>query len=221
MHTQSTIRLALAATLALLMSGLAGCPSVADLPDELDVATSASEKHSAPRDSGLPSSGGRTWAAFRAIVPGESDPAATPGPYGGLLTGGLLERPPAGEQIFRVTFAADGRPVEVSENSFFLADIYGSTVPVGGEWSAAPLPGLFFRSASYGIEIGGRFGIAILVQVRFGGAYVGRAVLYAWGTQSDERLEGTFGYLLDFRGGPLEALSATGDQYAFFATPVE
>ncbi|NUQ49734.1 MAG: hypothetical protein HUU27_07430 [Phycisphaerae bacterium] len=222
MIRRNVIRVAPVAGLAMLMAGLAGCPSIADLPDELDVATSATEKHKAPRDSGLPSAGGRTWAAFRAIVPGESDPAATPGPYGGLLTGGLLERPPAGEQIFRVTFAEDGRPVEVSENGFFLTEIYGRRVPVGGAWSRATLPGLFFRSASYGIEIGGRFGIAIVVQVRFGGAYIGRAVLYAWGTQAAERLEGTFGYLLDFGGGPLEAaLSATGDQYAFFATPVE
>lgn len=153
MIRRNVIRVAPVAGLAMLMAGLAGCPSIADLPDELDVATSATEKHKAPRDSGLPSAGGRTWAAFRAIVPGESDPAATPGPYGGLLTGGLLERPPAGEQIFRVTFAEDGRPVEVSENGFFLTEIYGRRVPVGGAWSRATLPGLFFRSASYGLSL--------------------------------------------------------------------
>jgi hypothetical protein len=51
------------------------------------------------------------------------------------------------------------------------------------------------------------------VQVRLSDQYLGRAVLYAWGTQDSDRVTGTFGYLLDFRGGLLAGLGQAADQY--------
>jgi hypothetical protein len=208
-----------------LLTAIAGCPAVVDLPAELEVATSAAVKHPAARDSGPPSLANSTWAAFRAVVEGESDePPADPppGPYGGLLDGSGLARPPAGAQIFKVAFGANGVPVRITDNEYFLKDIYGAEVPVGGEWEQTVLPGVEYRSAGYGLEVGGRFGVAILVQVRVGTTFIGQAILYTWGTLSEDRLEGIFGYAFNFDegiGGLV--LQNTGDQYAFFATRVE
>ncbi|MCA9244769.1 MAG: hypothetical protein KDA32_12475 [Phycisphaerales bacterium] len=202
-----------------------GCPLVSDLPDRFDVAISTAETREAAKDTGPASLAGASWRIFRKANPNETptDPSSAPrGPYGGLLDGGLLERPPGGAQIFVVEFAADGPMTAVRENKFFLAEIYGTEVPVGADWTPTVLPLVSYRSASYGVQVGERFGLAVVVQVRLGFSFVGRAVLYAWGTGDADRLEGMFGYLLDFTGGLGEALlGARGDQYEFFAERAE
>jgi len=217
-----TVKQYLAALLLAALSGAAGCPLVTPLPDELDVSVSATNKQAAPRDSGPPSLANTTWSIARVADPNEpavSDPP--PGPYGGILNGGLLQRPPAGEQFALVTFGPSGQAVLVDENDSFLSDIYGRSIAISSEWHTTTLPGIEYRSASYGLDFSDRFGVAILVQVRLGTTYVGRAILYAWGTRSEDQISGTFGYLLDFRGGLGERLGSSGDQYPITGTRVE
>ncbi len=208
-----------------LALGLAGCMGSIELPAEFAVATSGTEKTSAMPDSGLERFANAKWALFRVAEVGEDPQEQTEvpsGPYGGLLDGGFLARPPADAQIFVVEFGERGQALRVTENKYFLADIYGDTVGVGPAWRPASLPGVRFRSTGYAVEDGERFGLAVLVRVEFLSIYVGRAVLYAWGTGDDERLEGQFGYLLDFAGGIGDLiLNTTGDQYPFYATRVE
>jgi hypothetical protein len=109
----------------------------------------------------------------------------------------------------------------VRENRFLPSEFYGADVPVGDAWSPATLPGVSFRSAWYGLAVGDRFGLAVVVQVRLGALLVGRAILYAWGTASTDQLDGTVGYLLDFSDGIGGLLLRTnGDQYPFLATRV-
>ncbi len=216
--------------LSVLLVLVAGCPTVQDLPETFDVAISATEKASAPRDSGPISLAQSSWAGFRDADPVEasSTPESTgevavqseaaPGPYGGLLNGGILERPPVGEQIFVVDFGDAGQMTAIHENLYFLPQYYGTEVPVGGTWSPSTLPFASFRSASYGVEQDDRYGLAVVVQVRLGNIPVGRAIIYSWGTLGADRLEGKFGYLLDFTEGIGQFLLMTGgDQYPFHA----
>ncbi len=102
---------------------------------------------------------------------------------------------------------------EVAENKYFLAKIYGTMVPVGGSWTSSTLPGVAYRSASFGLELDDRFGVAVVVHVRFGNFFLGRAVLYSWGTIADDVIEGQFGYLLDFTDGIVRFLGTVADQY--------
>lgn len=193
-----------------------GCGGVPALPDTFDVATSATEKSEAEKDTGPIGLANSTWSLTRAADPDDSGDAADstpPGPYGGLLSGEALERPPVGEQIFLIEFGEQGQMVRASENRFFLPDFYGSDVPIGEQWSGTTLPGVVFNSASYGLEIGGRFGVAVIVHVRFGGFFLGRAILYSWGVQTDDTLAGTFGYFLDFTDGIVAGLGTVADQY--------
>ncbi|MBI5863037.1 MAG: hypothetical protein HZB38_00720 [Planctomycetes bacterium] len=197
---------------------LVGCTSVPDLPDSADVATSAAASTSASRDTGPAGLASSTWSLTRKDDPAAAqtvaeDGIAPPGPYGGILSGQGLERPPVGQQIFRVEFGPNGQMLRVSDNRYFLANIYGADIPVGETWTAATLPGVAYRSASFGLQVGDRFGVAVFVQVRFGAIYLGRAVLYSWGTVNGDQLDGQFGYLLDFSDGLLAALGQVADQY--------
>jgi len=215
-----TARASCLCVLPLLILALPGCPPVAALPETFDVAITAAEKRPAEKDTGPASFADSRWRAFRKADPDEDAALSElrPGPYGGLLGGGALQRPPAEGQIFIVEFGDNGRMTGVSENLYFLSKIYGQDVPVGGSWVPTGLPGVTFRSASYGMEDGNRYGLAVVVQVGLNGAYVGRAVLYTWGTRDGDRIDGQFGYLLDFEGGLGSALLSTvGDQYEFFA----
>jgi hypothetical protein len=208
---------------AFLIGGLValvvvGCGGVPPLPDTFDVATSGTEKSEAEKGSGPLGLANSTWSLTRAADPDEvADTGASdstpPGPYGGLLSGDALERPPAGEQIFLVEFGDQGQMINVTENRFFLPRFYGSEVPIGGQWRGTPLPGVVFNSDSYGLEVGGRFGVAVIVHVRFGNLYLGQAILYSWGVQTDDTLTGTFGYLLDFTDGIMAGLGTIADQY--------
>ncbi len=216
-------RVQLSAFALVPLLALTGCPPVGDLPDTVEVFFSAAERQEAARDSGPSGLANSSWRVIRKAGADESEPSSVPpGPYGGLLNGGILQRPPAGEQIFIIDLGADGEMTRARENQYFLADIYGRDVPIGDDWSPTVLPLTSFRSASYGVQIGDRIGLAVEVQVRFGGAYVGRAVLYTWGTLNGDRIDGVFGYLLDFEGGLGAALLMSGgDQYDIFAERVE
>ncbi len=200
------------------LTTIAGCGFVPPLPDSFDVATSASVRTSTDAGTGSPSFINSVWSLNRKPEPttadAEIDASATPrGPYGGLLNGQGLERPPVGERIFLVRFGSAGEMVEVSENRYFLSKIYGSTVPVGGEWTGTVLPGVSFNSETYGLEADGRFGVATVVNVRFSGFFLGRAILYSWGTIVVDRIDGQFGYLLDFTEGIVSFLQTVADQY--------
>lgn len=201
----------------LLCAIMAGCGSVPALPESLDVATSATQKGEASKESGPPGLANSTWSLSRLPDPqdagnvGAND--APLGPYGGILNGDALARPPAGERIFLVQFGDVGQMVHVTENRFFLPDFYGSEVSISEQWHRTTLPGVLYNSASYGLEVGGRFGLAVVVHVRFGNLFLGRATLYAWGTKEADSIAGTFGYLLDFTDGFVRSLGTIADQY--------
>lgn len=208
-----------------VLVGLIGCGAIPQLPESLDVATTATETLEANADTGPVGLAGGVWSLSRVADPqGEpEEPAddAPPGPYGGLLDGDALKRPPVGERIFLVHFGESGAMELVTENRFFLPQFYGREVPVGEDWRAISLPGLAFQSKSFGVDTGERFGLAVVVHVRFGNAYAGRAVLYAWGTRDGDAIDGTFGYLLDFSGGLLAFVGTVADQYPVQGERVE
>lgn len=136
------------------------------------------------------------------------------GPYGVLLSGESLPRPPVGESMFLVHFGDNGRITGITENRHFLPEIYGVEIPVGDEWNAATLPGMFFNSASYGLDSEDRIGIAIVAHVRFFNFYMGQAMIYAWApTPANDAFEGTFGYEIDFSDGVVSFLRNIADQY--------
>ena len=217
MHRTDQIR-SIVILIALMLPLAAGCFPVPGLPDSLDVFTSATDHSSAAINTGPAGLADSTWSLTRKAEASNPDPAPSrtgpAGPYGGLFAGDALARPPVGERIFLVEFGAGGRMVHITENRFFLAEIYGSEVPVGDEWTSTVIPGIFYRSASYGLQIGDRFGLAVLVHVRFGEIFLGRAVLYSWGTIDGDRIDGQFGYLLDFTEGAPSFLGTIADQYA-------
>jgi hypothetical protein len=195
-----------------------GCGAVPNLPRTFDVATSASEKSEVPAGTGPASFASSTWSLVRVADPedsgaGAEDDSTPGGPYGGLLSGDALDRPPVGERIFLVEFGDQGQMTRVTENRFFLAQFYGSDVPVGGEWRRSTLLGVTYHSASYGLEVAERFGLAVVVDVRFGALYLGRAIPYSWGTLAGDSIDGTFGYLLDFTDGIVPSLGTIADQY--------
>lgn len=205
--------------------GAAGCFRAPATPQTLEVVLPDDARQEAEAGTGPQSLAGGTWVGFRKPDPDEPPPAEStppPGPYGGLLDGGILDRPPADEPMFRVVFAADGRVTGIHDNQYFLADIYGSTLAVDGTVYSTTIPGIAFSAQSFGVSVEDAFGVAILVDVRFVGLPVGRAVIYSWGRGDAQRVDGQFGYLLDFSGGLGDLLLDTnGDQYPFYATRQE
>lgn len=211
-------------TAACFFAAAAGCGTIPALPDLLDVATSATDRVAAAPGTGPASLADSAWSILRKADPLLSAASAavvspSSGPYGGLLGGAALERPAVGDRVFVVRFGPNGEMVEVDENRFFLPEIYGGRVPVGGQWTGALLPGVAFQSASYGVQVGDRFGLAVVVNVRGGELFLGQATLYAWGTVVDGRIDGTFGYLIDFTGGVVPFLGTVADQYPIEAVP--
>jgi len=195
--------------------GMVGCP-VQELPGTFAVAITAAERVAAARASGPEDAANSSWAVFRKADP---ESKAESGPYGGLLNGGILERPPVDGQIFIADFGENAQVTNVHESKYLLPAIYGEEIEVGGEWAQSTIPFLRFKSASYGVQVDNRYGAAVLVHVRFGPIYVGRAIIYNWGTINGDRLDGTFGYLLDFTGGAADLLlDSAGDQYPFYGT---
>lgn len=192
-----------------------GCGGVPGLPESFDVATSATEKSEADKGTGPAGLADSTWTLTRLPDPdGTEGPDEQPrGPYGGLLSGDALKRPPVGEPIFVVAFGDAGQMVRVSGNRFFLPQFYGSEINISENWHRTTLLGVQYSSGSYGLEVGGRFGLAVIVHVRFGNFFLGRAVLYSWGTRNEDQITGTFGYLLDFTDGVVRGLGTIADQY--------
>lgn len=199
------------------LAWLVGCAPTFDLPESFDVATTATEKTSALAGSGAASLANSTWSLERvddgSDAVNSNDGDAPPGPYGGILNGDALERPPVGERIFLIELGAAGQMLRVTENRFFLAEIYGSEISIGSEWSPTVLPGVAFRSATYGVQLGSRYGFAVVVHVRFGEVFLGSAVLYSWGTVDGDALTGQLGYVLDFTRGAVPSLGTVADQY--------
>lgn len=214
------IRFALWRPLACLVLLLCvGCGGVPELPDTFDVATSATEKSEAEKGTGPAGLTDSTWSLTRIPDPdGEVDTDAPDGPYGGILSGDALERPDVGEQIFLVEFGDVGQMVNVAGNRFFLPQFYGDEIAITEEWHGTTLPGVFYNSASYGLEVAGRFGVAVIVHVRWGNFFLGRAILYSWGVQDADAINGTFGYLLDFTDGMVRGLGTIADQYPIEGT---
>ncbi len=200
----------------IILAGIIGCGGVPALPDSFEVTTSATEKVEADAGTGPQGLANSSWSLMRKTDP-EDDPSeddAQPrGPYGGILGGDALQRPPVGEEIFQIHFGESGEMIEVTENRFFLPGIYGGTVHVGGDWTSAGLPGMAFRSASYGVQTGDRYGLAVVVHVRAGNIFLGRAVLYSWGTITGDHLDGQFGYLIDLTEGAVPTIGTIADQY--------
>lgn len=213
------IRLASAlGLLPCILAGAVGCYPIPPLPESFEVALTAAQRETVDDSAGPAALAGGVWSIARvadASGAAESDGDAPPGPYGGLLSGMALDRPPAGERIFLAHFDDLGRMVEVTENRYFLAEFYGETVPVGGDWTPTTLPGVLFHSRSFGVQVGDRFGLAVVVQVRLLECYAGEAILYAWGSVVESALSGQFGYLLDFSDSLLEPLGTIADQYPF------
>src|SRR5262249_47183099 len=138
--------------------------------------------------------------------------------YGPLIAGGVLPRPPADEPFFIVDFDEAGRLAQIHENKYILAEIYGTELTVSEDWAPTTLVGVSFRSTCYGVELNGPFGIAVVVHVQLNGLYVGKATLYTWGTVTGDRIDGQFGYVLDFTNGIVEGILTTGgDQYPIYA----
>jgi hypothetical protein len=209
---------------AMFLVVLTGCPQPDELPDSLEVALSGTERQVVASGTGPPGLADAAFAVCRKADPndpndaGPSGQTPQPGPYGGLLTGGILVRPPIDEQIFVVHLGDGGRMTRISENRHFLPEVYSADISVKPQWSSSAIPGLTYRSASFGLQVGDRMAIAVLVQVRAFGAFVGDAIIYAWGTTQGDRIDGMFGYLLDFSDGLGDRfLDSGGDQYPIYA----
>src|SRR5687767_12304834 len=78
---------------------LVGC-KVPAFPETLEVVLPGDERQIATRGHGAEALANATFAAFRGPDPAKADA----GPYGGLLDGGILERPPVDGQIFVADF---------------------------------------------------------------------------------------------------------------------
>jgi hypothetical protein len=202
-------------TLWLLSSGCFGPP---EHPETLEVVLPNDVRRTAVAGSGAGIVENSTWAAFRKAEPvSEAVDAGLPGPYGGLLNGGFLQRPDPDTLMYRIEFVEGGRATRVSENAFYLPALFGREFLVDGSLHPGRLVLLSYSALSFGVSDENRFGLAIPVEVRFLGIPLGRAAVYAWGTVADARLDGVFGYMADLNPLPELLLGSGGDQYPFYA----
>lgn len=130
-------------------------------------------------------------------------------------------RPDVGETIFVVHFGPAGEMIEVTENEYLLPRLYGAEVPIGGRWIATPLPGVAFRSESYGLAEGNRYAVAARFQVRLFNCPLAAALVYSYGEIDGDTSDGEFGYTIDFTDGVLRFLGKVEDEYAAIGTRVE
>lgn len=201
---------------------LSGCFGPPELPDELDVVLPNDAVRTTPIDTGPESVADGVWEAFRKPpVEGSESSDVEPGPYGGLLNGGILERPEPDTLMFQSHFDELGRMTLVTENAFYLPEVFGETFVIDKEFHPGATAGLSYAAASYGVTVDDQVGIAVFVQVRALGLPIGDAVVYVWGTQVENRIDGTFGYLADLEALPRLILGSGGDQYPVYITKTE
>lgn len=130
-------------------------------------------------------------------------------------------RPDVGETIFVVHFGPQGEMIEVTENEYLLPRLYGTEVAIGGRWVPTPLPGVAFRSESYGLADGDRYAVAARFQVRFLACPLATALVYSFGELTGDLSEGKFGYRIDFTNGILPFLGRLQDEYPAMGERIE
>jgi hypothetical protein len=199
---------------------VAGCFGPPAPPGVFDVVLPGGAKQEVAAHTGPEMLAGGSWSGFRKAggteqAEFESNPVA--GPYGTLLNGGSLTRPPVDWQIAVIDVAEDGRVTMIRENDYLLSGIYGDSSVVDGTSQSTTIFGLTYALTSFGVTVDDAIGVAVVSDVRFIGLPVGRAVIYAWGTGSTDRVDGQFGYLYDFSEGIGGLFFASGgDQYPFY-----
>lgn len=217
----SYVRAAKAGGARLVVAGVmvlaTGCFGPPNLPEELDVVLPGGVTQASQRGTGPTNLAGDTWAARRATPPEGTADEPAESPYGGLIGSGFLTRPEPDDLMFRVVVADDGRATRVTDNFFYLRDVFGPTFVLDGAFHPAATPGINYAADSFGATVDDQFGIAIPVEVRFFGLPVGTATVYAWGTVAGDQLTGQFGYSIDLEPIPDLLLGSGADQYPFYA----
>lgn len=202
-----------------LTLGLSGCFGPPNVPEELEVVLPNNVRRTAPANSGPAAFENSTWAVFLnpdAEVP-TGDTSATPGPYGGFLTGGVGTLPSAETRLYFIHFGDGGRIERVSDNKI-SPEIIGDELIIDGAFHSQRLPGLTYAAVSFGVSEGDQFGVAFPMDLRFFGVPIGTVIVYAWGTRTEERVDGILGRLFDF-SLPEFIVHSGGDQFPIFATP--
>lgn len=219
MPSLSHRRLALALLASTAALAIAGCPAPVDFADTLDVATTASDKVTAARDSGPPRLAGTTWAVYRSPDPSDAQINAGPStsPYGATLGGrNILPRLAPDVVMARIEFDADGRALRLFDNAFYTPELLGPEFILDARTHPTPTPLLSYVTESYGVSIGNRFGFASPITVLAGGLPAGRGIAYAWGTVEGDRLTGQFGYQVEVYLPGTVFGDGAADQYAFY-----
>jgi hypothetical protein len=205
-----------------LALGFSGCFGPPNLPEELEVVMPNNVRRTVPAGTGPTIVENSTWSVFALPdadgATNDSTAAPLPGPYGGFLDGGLGELPPTDAPLYLIHFGEGGRILGVSEN-IISPEILGDEIIIDGAFHAQRLPGLSTAAVSFGVSEGDQIGAAFTLDVRFLGVPVGSGVIYAWGTKTETRIDGTLGRLLDLKPLPDLFFPSGGDQFPIFATP--
>lgn len=206
---------------AALLLMTCGCFGPANLPTETEVVLPGDARQTATVNSGAESLASSTWEARRAADPDDADGDSddTPrSPYGGLLNGGFLDRVPVDALMFRVEFNENGVATRITNNRFYLPDMFGDQLISDGQFHGTRTPGLTYAAASFAVQQDNQIGLAFPAEVRFLGLPLGMAVVYGWGTfnEDETRLDGTFGYSADLNLIPELLLGSGADQYPFY-----
>ncbi len=214
-YTRSLARICL----SLGALAFAGCFGAPDLPTELDVVLPNDVRQVAQAGSGVPLLADSSWDLFRKADEQETENDAMPAesPYGGLLGRGFLERLPPDTRMIRLTFDSAGVATGASENAFYVPDLIGDSLVFDGEFHPTRFPGVAYAAIPFAVTAGNQLGIALPVEVRFLGLQVATAVAYAWGTVDGDRIDGTFGYNVDFNLLADLLLGSGADQYPVYA----
>ncbi len=205
-----------------LTLGFSGCFGPPNLPDELEVVLPNNARRTVPAGSGATAFENSTWSVFANPdaegATDDSSSAPQPGPYGGLLIGGIVALPSADTRLYDIHFGDGGRILRVSEN-IISPEFLGDEIIIDGAFHALGFPGLSTAAVSFGVSEGDQFGVAFTMDLRFLGIPVGTNLVYAWGTRTEARVDGILGVLVDFLPLPDLFLTSGGDQFPISATP--